>query len=173
MAILPMLIDYLLLTGTSNVMETFFVDSPEIAQNSIALAELEDSIRNTAQQYERAVKRAKSLLAGVDKETAATIIAGTPRYVYMKQLGHKALTPEDVSAIINALGTEEEKQVITAFPQAQKALNDRLKTTPIIGTVYKQAKLTSNQYYQRQDVSERWTPEQMIAVIDVLDRLRV
>ncbi|WP_138994307.1 hypothetical protein [Larkinella sp. C7] len=151
-------------------METFSVD---LAQNDTSLAELEDYIRNTARQYVSASERAKTLLAEVGKETANKLAAGTPGYVYLKQLGHKPLATEDIERIITALGTDEEKAVVAEFPAAQRTLNDRLKGNPVIGLILKQAKISYDQYYQRQSLPERWTPSQMIAIIDVLERLRV
>ncbi|MFD1145376.1 hypothetical protein ACFQ4C_29895 [Larkinella insperata] len=137
------------------------------------LAELEDYIKNTARQYAQACERARRLLAGLDKQEAVKLVAGTPGYVYLKQKGHKSLATEDIQQIINELGSEEEKRIVADFPAAQQALTDRLKETPSIGLVMKQAKVSYQQYYQRQLRPDLWSAEQMIAIVDVLDRLQI
>lgn len=101
------------------------------------------------------------------------LISGSSGTIYLKRLGHRPLTPTDFENIILAKGTLEDKQALADFTKAQIAIRDRLKTTKIIGTILDQAEITKDLFYNRVKQPHLWKPEEIVRIMNVLDRLQV
>lgn len=131
-----------------------------------------DEIKDIAVQYQGLTEHAHTLLEQGQVEDR--LLTGSNSHKYLKVKGHRALTKEDIESIINALGTEAERKAIPVFSQAQIDLTERLKNTQHIGLIMQQADINYNsQYYKRVTRPDLWKPEQIIRVIEVLQRLRL
>lgn len=151
-------------------METNFVILEPIKEDNTELAVHDEEIRLAAERYAQTKLRADELKASAEDR----LFAGSPGTIYLKKLGHRPLSTADINQIIGALGTEEEKQSLVDFTRAQELLSQRLKPiSQYIRLVLEQAEVPYPQYYKRLDQPELWKAEQMIAIIDVLTRLRV
>lgn len=151
-------------------MDTFFVIlDPVIEIENIELEVQDQEIRATAERYRQAQQKADQLKV----EAEDRLLAGTAGTIYLKKKGHRPLSVTDVEQIIRAMGNEEDNQSLTDFTQAQINLSQRLQGAKNIGLILEQAGITYMNYYKRLSQPELWKAEQMIAIVDVLDRLRV
>jgi hypothetical protein len=128
-----------------------------------------DRIVTAAKRYMAVLEKAIHLLPNVDD----SLLAGTPGTVYLKKLGHRPLTGEDSENIIRSLGSDEEKKTLIRFSQAQQALSERLKKNKWSGLIIEQSGIHYLKAYRRIAKPELWKGEEMIRVIQVLDRLQV
>lgn len=150
-------------------METILVDSPPINIDDMALRESDERILDAAKRFMAVQANTSELLARVEDRH----LSGSPGTIYLKRLGHRPLSGLDIASIINALGTQEDKLALVDFGLAQQELTDRIKTTKVIGLVLEQAQMTRDLYYNRLKKPDLWKPEEVIKLIEVLDRLRV
>jgi hypothetical protein len=151
------------------MMETNFVDSPQNEVEDMSLREGDADIVLAAQQYMAVQAKIKDLLARAEDRH----ISGSPGTIYLKRLGHRPLSTTDFDNIVNALGSDEDKKALIDFAVAQEALQERLKATKAIGLVLEQAEITRDLYYNRAKRADLWKPEEVLKVMEVLDRLRV
>ncbi|GAB2547299.1 hypothetical protein [Spirosoma aerophilum] len=150
-------------------MESIFVDSPPIEVDDNKLREIDAVISSATQRYIAVQGKTKELLdRGEDR-----LLSGSPGTVYLKKLGHRALSTDDFENLIQALGTQEDKQALIDFAQAQLDLQERLKSTKVIGLVLEQAGITRDLLYKRAKRPDLWKPEEVVKIMEVLDRLRV
>ncbi|GAA4465220.1 hypothetical protein GCM10023189_45530 [Nibrella saemangeumensis] len=126
-------------------------------------------ILNVAQKYLTLQKKANVLARSASDE----LLSGSAGSAYLKRMGHRPLTTEDVERLINTLGSEEDRKALSAFQQAQELLNQRLWQTKNIGLVLEQAAIPYDLFYKRKKRPDLWKPEQMISIVDVLQRLRL
>lgn len=150
-------------------METNFVLLSPIDEEDMALTESDAAILDAAQRYITLQQKMPALLNSADDRH----LSGKPGTVYLKKLGHKPLTAKDFANIVDGHGSVEDRQVIHDFAKAQTDLRDRLGETRSIGLVLEQAEMTKDLFYYRAKYPEKWKAEEMIKVIEVLDRLRV
>ena len=129
----------------------------------------EEQILEAARKYLTVLEKANGLVSQVKDD----LISGSPSTVYLKKLGHRPLTSADSESIIHALGTEEDKQILTDFRQAQEAISQRLQNTKNIGLLLKQSKIPYDQHYKRVKRTDLWKPEQMIQLLEVIKRLQL
>jgi hypothetical protein len=146
-----------------------FVLLASTAEVDMPFGAAEEQIRTAATHYLTLCEKAVAL-AG---EAPDKLLSGGSSSVYLKKLGHRPLTAEDVAALINALGTDADKDGLTQFKQAQDALTERLQRTKNIGLVLGQAGVPYDQFYKRTKRTDLWKPEQMTAIVEVLRRLQV
>lgn len=135
----------------------------------MALQESDAAILDAAQRYTVLLQKAPTLLELAEDR----LLSGTPGTVYLKKLGHRPLTAADFESIVKAHGTDEDKQSLTDFIEAQSATSVRLKETRMIGFVLEQAEITRDLFYYRMKQPNKWKPEEIVKVMEVLDRLRV
>ena len=150
-------------------METIFVLSPPIEENDMSLREEDAGIESAALRYTVLQGKTNEFL----KRAEDRHLSGTPGTVYLKKLGHRALTNADFETLVKELGTDEDRQTVVDFAQAQLVLGERLKTTRAIGMVLEQANITRDLFYKRAKRPDLWKPEEVTALMEVLDRLRV
>ena len=151
-------------------METFFLDSSLIKADVEMAIESDVVIRHAAERYLEVLKKVDEL----KNEAEDRFFSGSPGTIYLKRLGHRALTTEEKEGIIEAKGTEEDKQLITDFWEAQVNVNQRLKPlSQFISLVHDQADLPRGTYYRRLKRPTLWTADEMIRVLDVLARLQI
>lgn len=129
----------------------------------------EEQIINAAKNYLTTLEKTGELVS----QATDDLFSGSPATIYLKKLGHRPLTAEDYQNLINALGSEQDKQILHDFHQAQQAITHRLQRTKSIGLVLKQAKIPYQQAYARFRRSDLWKPEQMIQIVEVLQRLQL
>ncbi len=103
----------------------------------------DEQLIHVAKQYVSLVDRAKELVG----QAPPNLLSGSASSTYLKRMGHRSLTADDITAIIGAVGSEEDKAVLAAFGQAQQELNERLDRTKPIGLVLKQAGIPYDQAY--------------------------
>ena len=131
-----------------------------------------EEINEVCEQYQRLIEHAHTLLEQGQVEDH--LLSGSKGTKYLKQKRHRSLTKEDLESIINALGTEAEKKAIVAFNQAQTELTERLKESSYTRLILEQAQIDYHaQYYLRMTKPELWKPDQIIRIIEVLQRLRL
>ncbi|QJD81546.1 hypothetical protein [Spirosoma rhododendri] len=135
----------------------------------MALIESDAAILNAAQRYIALQQKTPALLDLAEDRQ----LSGKPGTVYLKKLGHKPLTAKDFENVVIAHGSTDDKQIIQNFVKAQIDLRERLGDTRSIGLVLEQAEMTRDLFYYRVKHPEKWKAEEMIKVIEVLDRLRV
>lgn len=151
-------------------MDAFFVILDPVIEIDITLAVQDKEIRTAAERYIKTKQKADELKADAEDR----LFAGSAGTVYLKKLGHRPLSTPDVNQLIGAMGDEEDKQSLTDFADAQQKLSQRLKPlSQHIGLILEQAEVPYFQYRRRLEQVDLWKPEQMIAIVDVLDRLRV
>ena len=150
-------------------METFLVDSPPIKLDDTALRESDERILDATKRFMAVQGKIPELLS----RTEDRHFSGSPGTIYLKRLGHRALTQSDFENVVNALGTQEDKLSLVDFSLAQQELTDRMKTVKVIGLILEQADMTRDLYYNRLKKPDLWKPEEVVKVIEVLDRLRV
>ena len=132
--------------------------------------ESDQAIRLAAERYAQTIQKADELKV----EAEDRLFSGSPGSIYLKRLGHRALTSDEKEKIIEAKGTQKDKEVIIAFSEAQAELSRRLK--PIsqhIRLVLDQAEVPYPNYYMRLKRPSLWKHDQMIRIIDVLARLQI
>ena len=150
-------------------MDANFVILAPIEEQIMPFGAVEEQILQAATSYLTLLEKANELVGQVPDG----VITGSASSIYLKKLGHRALKSEEVEAIIKALGTEEDKQALDAFRQAQEDISQRLQNTKNIGLVLKQAKIPYDQVYKRSKRTDLWKPEQMIQIMEVLKRLQL
>ncbi len=135
----------------------------------MSFGETEEQILTAAQHYLTLLDKAAELV----EEAPDDLLAGSAGTVYQKKLGLRSLTAEDTSAILTALGTDEDRQMLNEFRKAQETMGKRLQNTKRIGLVLKQAKVPYDQMYKRKDRPDLWKPDQMIAIVELLRQLQL
>ena len=130
---------------------------------------LEEQILQAAKNYIAVLEKADELVSKAPDQ----ILSGSSSTIYLKNLGHRPLKIEDSEAVINALGSDEDKLVISEFHQAQQGISQRLQNTKNIGLVLKQAKVPYDQMYKRLTRTDLWKPEQIVQIMEVLQRLQL
>ena len=151
------------------MMNTNYVILAETTYDTMPFGDAEEQILTVAEQYKEVLERASELVGQVSDD----ILSGTASTIYLKKLGHRALKIEESEGIINAIGTDSDKQIIIRFHEAQEALVKRLQNTKSIGLLLKQAKIPYDQAYKRSKRPDLWKPEQMIQILEVLKRLQL
>lgn len=129
----------------------------------------EEQIIDAAKNYSTVLHKASELVTQAPDE----LLSGSPATIYLKKLGHRPLTSEDLTNVINALGSADDKQIVLDFQQAQLELSQRLQQTKNIGLVLKQANIPYQQAYARFSRSDLWKPDQIIQIMEVLRRLQL
>lgn len=150
-------------------MDTNFVLLSSSDEDSMSFGETEEQILTAAQHYLTLLDKAAELV----EEAPDDLLAGSAGTVYQKKLGLRSLTAEDTSAILTALGTDEDRQMLNEFRKAQETMGKRLQNTKRIGLVLKQAKVPYDQMYKRKDRPDLWKPDQMIAIVELLRQLQL
>ena len=150
-------------------METNFVDSPPIEVDDMALREIDSVILAATLRYQQVQSKTKDYLSRAEDR----LLSGTPGTVYLKKLGHRPLSTTDFENLVNALGSQEDKQALVEYKDAQEALRDRLRTTKAIGLVLEQSDITRDLLYKRAKRPDLWKAEEVIKIMNVLDRLHV
>lgn len=129
----------------------------------------DQEIIRKAKQYEALREQANGWLPDAEDR----FIAGSKETKYLKKLGHRALSKADVETLVRGLGNDEQKELITAFERAQAGLSKRLASISNLGLVLNQAEINYNTYYLRTARPELWKTDEMIAVMTVLERLKL
>lgn len=129
----------------------------------------DQEIMRKASQYEALREYANGWLPDAEDR----FIAGSIKTKQLKKLGHRALSRADVETLVRALGNDEQKELITAFEQAQAGLSKRLASISNLGLVLNQAEINYNTYYLRTARPELWKAEEMVAIMTVLERLKL
>lgn len=143
---------------------------PIINLDLIELAVQDQAIRIAAEGYIQTQHKADELKVTAEDR----LMSGTPGTVYLKKMGHRPLAVGDIQMIIGAMGTQDDKQSLSDFSQAQQQLSERLKPIgQFIRLVLEQADIPYMVYYGRLKRPDLWKAEQMIRIVDVLDRLRI
>jgi hypothetical protein len=150
-------------------MDTNFVILAPLKLQIMPFGAIEEQILQAATDYLAVLDKANELVSQANDD----LISGSASTVYLKKLGHRPLKTEDSEAIINALGSEEDRQAVINFKKAQESISERLQNTKNIGLVLKQAKIPYDQVYKRAKRTDLWKPEQMIQIIEVIRRLQV
>lgn len=151
------------------LMETNFVILPSIEEVDMALRESDAKILAATHQYEGLQGKTGEWLAGAEDR----LLSGSPGTIYLKRLGHRALSSDDFENLVRSLGTSEDQQALIDFGVAQQELTERLKNTKAIGLVLEQAAITRDLLYKRAKRPDLWKPDDIKKVMEVLDRLRV
>ncbi|GAA4459309.1 hypothetical protein GCM10023189_32800 [Nibrella saemangeumensis] len=133
------------------------------------LGTTDEQIVEAAQKYLTLRKKANELASSASDE----LLSGSAGSVYLKRMGHRPLTTEDVDRLINTLGCEEDRESLLAFQQAQESLNQRLGNAHYLRLILEQADISQDSYYSRRKRPDLWRPEQMISLVEVLQRLRL
>lgn len=150
-------------------MDANFVILAPIEEHIMPFGATEEQILQAATNFLTVLQKANELVGQVPDD----LLPGSPSTVYLKKLGHRPLTSEDLEAVINSLGSEEDKRLMGEFRQAQEAISQRLLNTKNIGIVLKQSKIPYDQVYKRSKRTDLWKPEQMIQIMEVLKRLQL
>lgn len=130
----------------------------------------------TDDQILAASHRYSAVLSKIDdlfSKAGDDLISGTPATVYLKRMGHRQLSTEDVANLIKGVGSDEDKQAFAGFEKAQRAMTQRIKIAKAKGVILAQAEITQPEWRKRQETPSVWKPEQINQVIDVLKRIRV
>ena len=128
------------------------------------------AIRHAAERYLESLQKVDEL----KNEAEDRLFSGSPGTIYHKRLGLRPLTKEDKENIVGARGTEEDRQSLVDFNQAQIDLSQRLKSVGrLIGPLINQAELNRFNYYPRLKRPELWTADEMVRVVDVLIRFQI
>lgn len=135
----------------------------------MALKKSDERILDATKRFIELQTKTNDLLARAEDRH----LSGSAGTVYLKRLGHRPLSTTDFETLVNAFGTPEDKQSLSDFAQAQQELTDRMKATRAVGLALDQTGMTKDLYYNRLKKPELWKPEEVIKLIDVLDRLRV
>ncbi|WP_157627066.1 hypothetical protein [Spirosoma luteum] len=142
---------------------------PEREAQLLRDTEIGQSARQYVEMEKWAEQQIKNWLPNVDERH----LSGSKESAYLKKLGHRALTKGDLLNLVLTFGDEQHKQRITSFKQAQTDLSNRLDKMSNLGLVLKQAGINYNTYYLRKSEPERWKAEEVIAVMTVLQRLKL
>ena len=130
-------------------------------------------ILRIAVQYSELEKQAEEQAKSWLTDAELRYLSGSKESAYLKKLGHRPLTKGDIISLVLVYGSEQQKQVITAFKQVQTDLSLRLEKTSNLGLVLKQAGINYNTYYLRNKEPERWKAGEVIDVMNVLERLKL
>lgn len=128
-----------------------------------------DHLIAAAKRYIAVLQKARQLVP----DAGDNLLSGSAGTIYLKKMGHRPLSGEDSERIIHALGSQEDKQALIEFSQAQQALSTRLKKTKGIGLIMEQADVPYLKQRRRVAKPEMWKPEEMIQVVEVLKRLQL
>ena len=129
----------------------------------------DQEIMQKARQYEALRGQANGWLPDAEDR----FIAGSKETKYLKKLGHRALSKADIETVVRTLGNDEQKELMPAFRRAQAGLSKRLATISNLGLVLNQAEVNYNTYYLRLARPELWKADEMIAIMTVLERLKL
>ena len=129
----------------------------------------DQEIMQKARQYEALREQAKQWLPDAEDR----FVAGSKETKYLKKLGHRPLSKADIETLVRALGNDEQKELIIAFERAQAELSKRLAAISNLGLVLNQAGVNYNTYYLRLARPELWKPEEIVAIVMVLERLKL
>lgn len=150
-------------------MDANFVSLIPIKEIDIALKFQDEIIQRAADAYIKTLQEVNQLKADAEDRH----LSGSPGTIYLKKMGHRALTVDDINQLIEAKGSDEQRAARIAFVEAQESLSRRLKPlSQNIRMILEQAEIPYPQYYKRLTQPDLWKPEQMLRVIEVLDRLR-
>lgn len=150
-------------------METF-LDSPPIkVDDEMAWGEIDDKILSVTHRYIALQGRERELLDRAEDRH----ISGSPKTIYLKRLGHRALSLEDFESIVKAVGSPEDKQTLVDFRETQQQLQERLNNTRSIGLVLEQADVQRNLFYKRVTRFDLWKPEEILRVMEVVKRIQL
>lgn len=150
-------------------METILVDSPPIKGDDMALRESDERILDATKRFIELQAKSNDMLTRAEDRH----LSGSAGTIYLKRLGHRPLSTADFESLVNAFGTAEDKQALTDFGLVQQELTDRMKATRAVGLALEQTGMTKDLYYNRLKKPELWKPEEVIRLIEVLERLRV
>ena len=128
-----------------------------------------DHLIDAAKQYTAVLEKIRQLVPDADD----SLLSGSAGTIYLKKMNHRPLSGEDNERIIQALGSDEDKQALITFHQAQQALSNRLKKTKGIGLIMEQANVPYLKQRRRAAKPEMWKPEEMIQVVEVLKQLQL
>lgn len=129
----------------------------------------DDQILAASKRYMDVLGRISELF---DKATDE-LISGTPATIYLKRMGHRPLSSEDITSLIQGVGSDEDKQALIAFEEAQRSMTQRIKIAKAKGIILAQAEISQPEWRKRQETPSVWKPEQISQVIEVLKRIRL
>ena len=129
-------------------------------------------LRIAAQYIElmkQAVIQAKEWLPDVELRH----LSGSEESAYLKKKGHRPLTKGDLTTLILLYGDADQKQTVESFKVAQGDVSKRLEGMSNLGLLLSQAEVNYNTYYIRRKDPERWKAEEIINIMNVLERLKL
>lgn len=129
----------------------------------------DDQILVAAKRYQETISKAPGLLEKAGDE----LISGSAQTIYLKRMGHRALSSEDVEKIMNALGSEADKRAMVLFEAAQHALTKRMKAAKAKGIILDQANISLPEWRRRVENPLLWKTSQVEKVIEVLKRIGI
>lgn len=129
----------------------------------------DDQILAAAKRFQEAVSK----VAGLLDKAGDDLISGSPQTIYLKRMGHRALSSEDVEKIIKTVGSDADKRAFVLFEAAQHALTKRMKTAKAKGIILAQAKISLPEWRRRVENPLLWKPEQIEKIVEVLKRIGV
>ncbi len=118
---------------------------------------------------EQAGLQSKSWLPDVNDQ----LLSGSKESKYLKKLGHRPLTKDDIIRMVMAMGEARQKQQVENFQRAQTYLTQRLDKLSNLGLVLKQAGLNYNTYYLRKAKPQLWKADEVATILTVLNRLEL
>jgi hypothetical protein len=130
-------------------------------------------ILRIASQYAELEKQAEQRVNEWLADVELRHLSGSEKSAYLKKLGHRPLTNEDLVNLILLYGSDEQKQLVSAFGEAKIKLTARLAKTANLGLVLKQAGINYNTYYNRVGKPDLWKPSEVIEIMTVLERLKL
>ncbi|MDB5240564.1 MAG: hypothetical protein JWP57_1189 [Spirosoma sp.] len=155
------------------VQDVSTADDQQWVSEPSADQELLDGIKKAATAYQTEwptfETKAREWVSQADDE----LLTGSPQTAYLKRMGHRALSLQDIEQLVIKFGNKTNQQIIKSFHQAQQQLVDRLSNTKAINLVMKQANVSYSQYYQRQKSPTLWSADQIINVVAVLERTQL
>ena len=150
-------------------MDTNFVILAPMEEQDLPLAFTREHLIAAAKRYIAVFEKARQLMPDADDN----LLSGSAGTIYLKKMGHRPLSSEDSERIIQALGSQEDKQALIDFSHAQQAFSTRLKKTKGIGLIMQQADMPYLKQRRRIAKPDMWKPEEMIQVVEVLKRFQL
>lgn len=147
-------------------------EEPTRAEQQAQAGRDTDMLRS-AERYADFVQQADTQLKTWLSQVEPRHLSGAAESAYLKKLGHRPLTKKDFTSLVSIYGDEHQKQVLADFNQTQTELSQRLGGSSNLGLVLKQAGINYNTYYLRVKRPALWQPEEIMAVVRVLERLKL
>ena len=167
------------MAGTIQMDSIFASMAKDKVKETLSGPQLEAQLAHDAEilriaiQYSELEKQAEEQAKNWVTDVELRHLSGSKETAYLKKLGHRPLTKGDIINLVLVYGSEQQKQVVADFKQAQADLSNRLEKTSNLGLVLKQAGINYNTYYLRNKEPGRWKADEIIEVMNVLERLRL